>query len=226
MSRALPQNSYTVLSMDPMDLADAMDCTTLHTAILFPSSGIHLSQLIEQNFKDINKQDRTGTSPLHWACTRGDMLSAQLLLEWGADVNIQDNDDMTALHHACWACCQECVQLLLNAGANLELLDSRGAAALSYIGDAGVGIVRMLIEREANIDHRNKAGRTALHEAATHGISAVAQELLECGANMRSLDADGRPPLHDAILHNNPEVLALLLQNSVLVRRKPLHEPL
>lgn len=36
--------------------------------------------LLESEFRDLNSRDRPGTTPLHWACHRGDSPAVELLL--------------------------------------------------------------------------------------------------------------------------------------------------
>jgi ankyrin repeat protein len=57
-------------------------------------------------------------------------------------------------------------------------------------------IVRMLIERGANVSAQDKDGRTPLHLASQAGQLEIAQMLIERGADVSAQDKDGRAPMH------------------------------
>ncbi len=66
----------------------------------------------------------------------------------------------------------------------------------------------------AELEARNKYGRTPLHHAVWfNGNPAVAAALLDAGADPKALDKYDRTPLHGAAMANrNPVVIALLLE--------------
>lgn len=49
---------------------------------------------------DINKKDRKGSTPLHWAAFSGAELALSYILSWEVDVNETDSRGFTALHLA------------------------------------------------------------------------------------------------------------------------------
>jgi palmitoyltransferase len=49
---------------------------------------------------DINKKDKKGSTPLHWAAFSGAELSLSYIVSWDVDVNEQDTRGFTALHLA------------------------------------------------------------------------------------------------------------------------------
>ena len=73
-------------------------------------------------------------------------------------------------------------------------------------------MVRLLVERGANVNHTSANGITPLHVAAEAGNLRTARVLIGAGANPIARGHDGRAPLHYAALHGNFFVAQLLLQ--------------
>jgi ankyrin repeat protein len=73
---------------------------------------------------------------------------------------------------------------------------------------------RKALKNGAEIDAKDKYGRTALIEAATHGHRKAAELLIELGADVNCADRCGRTPLSSAVAHTHPEIFELLLRQS------------
>lgn len=74
--------------------------------------------------------------------------------------------------------------------------------------------VRVLIGRGANVNTRDKQGRTPLHWAAEKGHTQVAQLLLSAGAEAEATDNRGHTPQQLAGDRGHPETARLLTQHS------------
>jgi ankyrin repeat protein len=59
-----------------------------------------------------------------------------------------------------------------------------------------VEVVRMLIERGADVSAQNKEGGTPLHQASQNGSVGVVRMLLERSTNIAARNKDGETPLH------------------------------
>lgn len=79
---------------------------------------------------DLEAQDDTGRTALHWAAKGGHANTVGLLLERGARVNVSDRWGRTALMYAAAHGSLLCVTNLLNAGADPQVRDENGATAL------------------------------------------------------------------------------------------------
>ena len=64
----------------------------------------------------------------------------------------------------------------------------------------------------ADVNARDKKGKTALHRAAQAGFLQITSLLLEHGADMEAADEKGETPLFDAVRYGRPETVALLLE--------------
>jgi hypothetical protein len=92
----------------------------------------------------------------------------------------------------------------------------------SYFGLEAV--VRLLLEKGADVEAKDKDGWTALRWAARHGHDGVMRLLLEKGADVEAKDNDGRTALRwaalDGLLHGHEAVVRLLLEKGADVEAK------
>lgn len=75
---------------------------------------------------DINAQDESGQTALHFACQNGNLNLLEIILGKKPNLNIQDKNGKTALHLACQFHQIKTVETLLNAGANRSIADKKG----------------------------------------------------------------------------------------------------
>lgn len=110
-----------------------------------------------------------------------------------------DERGSTALHGAVYWGQRQAAELLLDAGADPNAISLDGFLQIAPLGsaiaatpgipqpsdseDAVLGLVRLLLERGADVNGRRGDGMTALHTACWRGLSRVAQELLDAGAD-------------------------------------------
>lgn len=131
-------------------------------------------------------EDRTG---LHWAVQEGYMRIVKLLVENGADVNAFDGHD-TPLRLACADGKYEMAKYLLE---NHALVDSPIDDTPLIIASCGgyIEIVKLLLEYGAEIDRKNRDGRSALFFAKAHRQTEVARLLIENGSDIELVDEFG-----------------------------------
>ncbi|XP_077779144.1 BCL-6 corepressor-like protein 1 [Podarcis muralis] len=99
----------------------------------------------------------------------------------------------------------EARRLIVNKNAGETLLQR--AALLGY-----KDVVMYCLQKENNnVNHRDNAGYTALHEACARGWVDILQLLLEHGANVNCSAQDGTRPVHDAAANDNLEIMWILL---------------
>ena len=73
---------------------------------------------------DVNKQNESGFTPLHYASANGQVV--ERLIQAGGEVNTRSSDGWTPLHSASIGGHVEVITALLAAGADKTLKDERG----------------------------------------------------------------------------------------------------
>lgn len=68
---------------------------------------------------DVNCQDSSGMTPLHWASQKGGADVVEFLLENGANIAIEDSDGNAALHHAAMFGEVAITRMLIKAGSDI-----------------------------------------------------------------------------------------------------------
>ena len=125
---------------------------------------------------------------------------AQILEEREQLVN--NISKITTFHIAVDRGVEDVVNLLMQHGACQKPYPATPSepTALHLAALGGVGpVVKMLLDRAANVDPKDLNGETPLHLAVWCGYDSVVNEFLEHGANVNSKDSAGTTPLHVAV---------------------------
>jgi ankyrin repeat protein len=116
-----------------------------------------------------------------------------------------DEEGTPLLLHAAQSLHAEIVADLLDRGASVTETDPFGETALHRVADLrrvdgprAAGVARLLIERGAPVDARNRDAVTPLHQAVRARNLAVVKVLLASGADPNAADKRGSTPLHRA----------------------------
>jgi ankyrin repeat protein len=119
--------------------------------------------------------DDRGSTALHGAVYWGQRQAAERLLDAGADPNAISRDSFLQI-----------------APLGSAIAATPGIPQPSDDEDAVLDLVRLLLERGADVNGRRGDGMTALHSACWRGLGRVAQELLDAGADP-AVTADAGP---------------------------------
>ncbi|MES2522110.1 MAG: ankyrin repeat domain-containing protein [Gemmatimonadota bacterium] len=141
-------------------------------------------------------------------------LRAILLAETANAVSSFSSDGWTPLHLAGFFGQHEAAELLLDRGASLDTL-SRNSTANTPLHAALAGrvndaLVRLLVERGAEVNARGAHGYTPLHLAASRGAEALVMLLLVHGADAHAMTDDGKTPADIARDRGHENTAALL----------------
>lgn len=154
--------------------------------------------IVSINIKDVVNKN----TPLHMACSQGNLNIVCMLLEKGADVNITNALGNTPLHAASLRRNAPICRELLNHGANICVTNNRGSSLLQYaifglqgsapsLGD--ITFIKFLINNGIEVNSRDSIGSTALHSAAQCGLQRICELLLDAGAKIFE-DTNGHDP--------------------------------
>ncbi len=182
--------------------------TPLHCAVMdsrklaTDSDRSQIAAILLAKGADVNPKDNEGNTPLHFATQQGHTKTIEILIANGADVEAKDDNGRTALHIAEKRASKgqyrhlqhkEIFFLLLKHSklkptavkklqpVKVELRD-KNTSLLNAARKDQKYVVEFLIDNGADVNARNKHGRTALHVAAQHGHKEVADLLRKHGA--------------------------------------------
>ncbi|MFC2145871.1 ankyrin repeat domain-containing protein, partial [Acidobacteriota bacterium] len=103
----------------------------------------------------------------------------------------------------------------------IHLKDKQGSTPLYYAaGGSSREIVKLLIQKGANVNAANFEKVTPMHVAAYAGRVPIAQLLIEAGADINARNAFGDTPLHWAVFYGRKELVNLLVEKGVNVDAK------
>ena len=162
---------------------------------------------------DPDTPDLDGTTPLHWAAHRDDLVAAEVLLDAGARTDLRNRYGATALLVAATNGSPSMLERLLAAGADPNISLPEGETALMRTARTGrTEGVLALLARGAAVDAREQwRGQTALMWAAVEGHATTALALIAGGADVSTRSAGGFTPLLFAARHNQLQMLRTLV---------------
>ncbi len=181
-------------------------------------------ELLISKGANVNVKDDAGYTPLVYAIWEDDKDVVELLIGKGADVNAEDNDGYTPYY---WA--------VMDASKDLvELLVAKGAAPIYTIHlaarEGDLEKVKRFIEEGADVNAKDKGGKTPLFSAVLADSNDVAKFLIAKGADVNSKDKRGATPINRTIrYHGRNDMVELLISSGADVNTKnnndetPLH---
>jgi len=158
---------------------------------------------------DLDEQNETGYTPLHYGVMKTRPVVLALLLDAGADPDVVNNQAKTPLDLAISGSKDEIIDLLLEAGASVEP-PVEGIHVLAWNNEV-IG-VKIHIYAGTDIDQSDEFGNIPLLLAVEKGHIGVLELLIKHEANLEVSDPDGFTPLIMSAELNHPELLQILLE--------------
>ncbi|CAB0031348.1 unnamed protein product [Trichogramma brassicae] len=158
------------------------------------------------NDTKINYQDSLGYTYFHGACMAGNVAAVNLFISQGVDVNL-GTYKYSALHIAAQYRHEDVVEILLRHGADASKQDAEESTPLHALARLCLcrctnaiafcdrrrpvdKIVKMLVDRGANIEARDRDGNSPLDMAVSRFDTELTRSLLKYGAILDGLNED------------------------------------
>lgn len=155
------------------------------------------------------------------AVNRGRAATVQGLLRVGANPNAKDDCGISALALAASDCNAEIVGELIRAGADVNVVSgfSPGPPLRWAIDESDLRasdeeiyrVIKLLAEAGADLNWRDKSGRTALILAADKGLERVVELLIAAGADVNVADNSERTAYSYAAEYGHKRIKSLLV---------------
>jgi len=220
---------------------DTVGFTPLHSAVC--GKQIETADFLLNNNTDANAKDNYGLSPLVWAIWNHDLNMIKLLVDKGAKADVPDEQGFAPLTWAVWEQNKDIVKILISKEPNINTEDTTGCTplywgAFSSSNDVfelfldrlnasenihfaackgNLDTVKTFLEKDSNVNVKDKFGCTPLHWAALAKTNEVAEFLIDKGADVNARDKNGLLPLTGT---HRLDMIGLLISKGVDVNAK------
>ena len=168
--------------------------------------------LLDQHMS-VNEPNKGGRTPLIYACGRGHLGTAQMLVACGANLAITDRNGYNCLHHAADKNQAETVAWLLAQHMSVNEPTQVGLTPLMVACSRGhLGTAQMLVTRGANLAITDSNGDNCLHYAANNNCAETVAWLLAQGAPADGGVGAAMTPLRIAFSKLSWNVVAVLIK--------------
>jgi ankyrin repeat protein len=142
--------------------------------------------LLARNHRAAKRRGPNGATPLMYAALYSDLATLRTLLDKGADPNISDHAGATALMWAVDDLAK--AELLVRRGANVNAksADGRTPLMLAAARRGGTPVVRLLLDRGADMTVKGTRDTTAFLQSFASGDESTIDLLLERGADIKT----------------------------------------
>ncbi|XP_061179385.1 putative ankyrin repeat protein RF_0381 [Saccostrea echinata] len=174
------------------------------------------SDLVEM----ITSDDR---AVLHYVGYGGNIALFKFLTDKGLDVRKKTNTGKTALHICCENGELEMSMYLVNKYPDLlEMGTSEGETVLHYAAFGGnTDVFKFLLEMGLDVQKKTNTGKTVLHMCCENAELEMSKYLVNKYPDLVEIcDNDGINAIHYAVYGENIDVLKLLIDKDVDVRKK------
>ncbi|MCG7853720.1 MAG: ankyrin repeat domain-containing protein [Methanosarcinaceae archaeon] len=163
------------------------------------------------NGMDVNIKSRSGESALYQAASKGHIAVVKLLIDNKADVNSENIHHETGIFYACRNAYPEVVKVLIDNGGQVNTKEKGGNTPLMYTAKAAkeqyqlakmfgstatpeeiapyIEVMKILIEKGADMDSKNNEGESVSIFAEKHSLALIINFLKDAGAKQIDLSA-------------------------------------
>ncbi|HJM68968.1 MAG TPA: ankyrin repeat domain-containing protein [Candidatus Babeliales bacterium] len=187
-----------------LDLGDQSNKTPLMEALDKGWTGVALELIKAGVLTDtgISGQSLENKTALMYYLSDGKKIEKSVLnalINANVSLNRQNKNGLTALMIAAErGNREEAIRILLDHGANQDLSDQNGDTALLLAlknTSLPASIAELMIQKGANVNAKNNAGKTPLMEALSRGFTDASLELIKKGASVKRSLASGETTL-------------------------------
>ena len=205
--------------------------TALHYAVSLDYCSCDVLNCLIENGADVNvRKEYSKRTPLMIAAHCKNLNAVEFLLKHGAIVDVQDKRNKSSLHYGVEGALLsgdtsfDVVSCLLNHGADLNApMNGKYTALMMACRSQHVRLVKFLLQQGANVQVKDKDGKTALHFACelTFTWKPASCDLLNCltenGADINALRKDNVTPLMVASINGNVDQITFLIKRGANV---------
>eukprot|EP00833_Pecoramyces_ruminatium_P010071 jgi/Orpsp1_1/1184103/evm.model.c7180000088024.1 len=186
---------------------------TITTSILNSTTTISTSTTTIDESK--NNQGENDNTSLIYECINGNEEKIKYLIEHGADINMKNSDGDTPLIILCKIELENSfalVKYLVDHGANVNIAnDDDRKTPLMYACKKNKNLIsKYLIEKNADVNYKNKNGETPLIIASKNENEELVEYLINHGANIFEKDVSNNSALSYAIKKINKKIIEFL----------------
>lgn len=180
--------------------------------LLFRAAGhgqVERAELLLRLGANVNAREFEGETPLMNAAFEGHTEMMSLLIRKGADINAISDNRETALARAVLGGDIAAVRFLLDQGASIDT-DGSGTP-LTYASFGNLDIVKLLLDRGANVNARDRCGATPLVYAIMNDAPIeIVHTLISAGAHVNVKNCQGKSALQVAVDRNHTDIVQSL----------------
>ncbi|KAK4448990.1 ankyrin repeat-containing domain protein [Podospora aff. communis PSN243] len=179
------------------------DCHMTQLALAALDGDESVVRLLLNAGADIETQDNAGRTPLMHAAMQGHTTVVGQLLDHGARIDAKTTEGWVALHCATMRNQLSTVtQLIQSPGINIEARTNEGHTPLILAAQHGkTKMVKELLKRGANINTRDRTGRTALSQAINPWFPPADPRRVAIGTALFFVTDDAMPCINLLLSH-------------------------